>query len=220
MTATALGGTSLLRDGKETVVVGGARYTQKQCFIRAAELDPRSAKAWVSLATVLREDERVVVGGQLHDACSCLAAGVTAQTDIPAAWKRLGQLLYAGAGGTDLHTAARPDAAAVPVTLPEKSGSATGGDATGAELVLANPRDVCDAQGRPTITVAGNRYTAPACFAIAATLDPTDASALASLAQTMTVLDSYSVNNVTCTKADVLARLRALTGSAAWSMPP
>lgn len=239
-TAAAVGGgVSFLRRNdrdarapwqEETVDVAGHRYTQKQCFLRAAELDDRSCKAWVSLATVLTEDEEVVVRGQVYDARACLAAGLAAAPDMPRAWRKLGILLFTY-DGPGRHASFRvglppttfPDGAAPlrdPPSPPSSSSSASPNDV--GQQPYANPPRLDAATSQYVVRVGVNdAVSAMTCFVSALSQDPADTLSWAALGNLMAPSDDDDTNEtdakicgVRHTRADVLARLASLTGEA------
>ncbi len=55
----------------EEVVVDGESYTQRKCYIKALEYDPKNSRAWNNLSASMSPTDSIVVNGFSFTASDC-----------------------------------------------------------------------------------------------------------------------------------------------------
>jgi hypothetical protein len=88
-------GTSL--PPNEVLLVGPARYSPQQCFLRSLTIDEKSGPCWMALGgTVAGSDVNVVIGNSRYSQQSCYLEALKYVPDSSAPWIAVGCTLAAG----------------------------------------------------------------------------------------------------------------------------
>jgi hypothetical protein len=91
-----MGLAATLPNERATARIGQITYTQVQCHVRAVELDPSLAHAWLRLAVALGRGEIIMVGAEPLSASDCGRNAVELLPLACRAWKALGDALAHG----------------------------------------------------------------------------------------------------------------------------